>query len=237
MENLDLSITDIRIENENSINENDSKTNPIQQDNMFLERSKSKTKKDFNKFLFSTAQQKINKKLTINNPQSKLNKIKYIDKNNLNSDEIAISNSINKSLDDSTLEYKNVNEHNSVIIKDDSFIDKNNKNTEDNELMTENSVLSNSLYTNNDKNIKIQTADNILKRNEIESKRLETLVNSLSNMNESIKKRIISHMSGNSSIINTSSSTYGNLYIYKLNIFIVLQFFFFFFYKKKKKIK
>jgi len=229
MENLDLSITDIRIENENSINENDSKTNPIQQDNMFLERSKSKTKKDFNKFLFSTAQQKINKKLTINNPQSKLNKIKYIDKNNLNSDEIAISNSINKSLDDSTLEYKNVNEHNSVIIKDDSFIDKNNKNTEDNELMTENSVLSNSLYTNNDKNIKIQTADNILKRNEIESKRLETLVNSLSNMNESIKKRIISHMSGNSSIINTSSSTYGNLYIYKLNIFIVLQFFFFFF--------
>jgi len=237
MENLDLSITDIRIENENSINENDSKTNPIQQDNMFLERSKSKTKKDFNKFLFSTAQQKINKKLTINNPQSKLNKIKYIDKNNLNSDEIAISNSINKSLDDSTLEYKNVNEHNSVIIKDDSFIDKNNKNTEDNELMTENSVLSNSLYTNNDKNIKIQTADNILKRNEIESKRLETLVNSLSNMNESIKKRIISHMSGNSSIINTSSSTYGNLYIYKLNIFIVLQFFFFFFLKIKKKIK
>eukprot|EP00833_Pecoramyces_ruminatium_P009787 jgi/Orpsp1_1/1183819/evm.model.c7180000086830.1 len=212
MEQNDISITNILVDN-NSLNENDFKPNPFQRD--ILKRSKSKTKKDFNKFLFNTAQQKINKKLTLNNSQSKINKTN--NKNNLKINENDISNSPNMNIDDSMTEYKDAKEHYSIIIDDDSVVMEN-KNTKNSEAITEENILDKSLYINNS-NKKI-TSENILNRNEINSRRLETLVNSLGSMNENVKKRIISHISRNPNLMNTSTTinsasstaTYGNKY-------------------------
>jgi len=53
---------------------------------------------------------------------------------------------------------------------------------------------------------KSTSADEIFKRNETESKKLETLVNSLGNMNENIKKRIISHISKTPNVKSSSNS-------------------------------
>jgi len=226
MENKNIPLTNILVDNENSVSSDDFKPNPFQRDTL-LERSKYKTKKDLNKFLFNTAQQKINKKLTINNPKSKINKFEYIDKNELMNEEkenidTTINNmnsekTISNKIDDSFTEFKDAKEHYSVIIPDDSVVIENNKKTESSEPQTEN-ILNNSLYIPGISNMKKSTsADEIFKRNENESKKLESLVNSLGNMNENIKKRIISHISKTPNITSSSSSiksssNFGNNY-------------------------
>jgi len=230
MENKDLPITNILVDNENSIGSDEFKPNPFQRDALF-ERSKSKAKKDLNKFLFNTAQLKINKKLTINNSKSKINKFDYDDKkelvteekenintiyNNKNTEKnipkVTLNNKntekdISDKINDSMTEFKDAKEHYSIIIPDDSIITENNKNTESFEPKTEN-ILESSLYKTKTSNTKKSiTADEIFKRNKIESKQLENLVNSLGNMNENVKKRIISHISKSPNV--SSSSTYG----------------------------
>jgi len=226
MENKDTSITNILVDNENSITDDDFKANPFQRD-VLMKRSKSKTKKDFNKFLFNTAQLKINKKLTINNPQSKLNKYEYIDKRSLlseekeNVDNVSLPNNMNKEndifnsrIDDSITDFKDAKEHYSVIIPDESEIINDNNNTEPKNHQTEN-ILDNTIYTNMNNDKKLYEND-IIKKNDVNSKRIETLMNSLGNMNESVKKRIISHISNSPNIVSTNSisgkhsSTYGN---------------------------
>ncbi|ORX45961.1 TACC-domain-containing protein [Piromyces finnis] len=223
MENKDTSITNILVDTENSINNDDFKPNPFQND-IINKRSKSKAKQDFNKFLFNTAQLKINKKLTINNQKSKINKFEYIDKKSLlpeeekeNVDNVIIPNdadNINKGeemffsnneIDDSMTEYKDASEHYSVIIPDDSEIIENNYNTESNKSKTK-KILDNTIHTSMNNDEKINKED-MFKRNDVNSKRIETLMNSLGNMNENVKKRIISHISNNTSTTNNDYST------------------------------
>ncbi|ORX87865.1 hypothetical protein BCR32DRAFT_239772 [Anaeromyces robustus] len=227
MENKDNSIPDFLMDNEDG---NDFRVNPFQRD-VLLERSKSKTKNKFNK-LFNTAQLKINQKLTLNDPKSQINKFEYIDKDKKGEEksEIEISNNTNNvsnkaissnEADESMTEYKDASEHYSIIIPDDSEIIENNNNnkTESNEPLSEpssnitktnNNILDSMIYTNiNNKKL---SADEMFQKNVMDSRRLETIVNSLGNMNENVKKRIISHISNNSGLIEStnSNSSYGN---------------------------
>ncbi|OUM66210.1 hypothetical protein PIROE2DRAFT_6647 [Piromyces sp. E2] len=217
MENKDISITNILVDNEDSINDEEFKANPFQRD-VLMKRS-TKTKKDLNKFLFNTAQLKINKKLTINNTQSKIKKFEYIDKKNLlseekeNVDNVTKTNNTNKEkeipdniIDDSTIEFKDAKEHYSVIIPDESEIIDNNNTTESNELQTEN-ILDSELLNRSINNVKEPNEDDISKKNEVNSKRIETIMNSLGNLNENVKKRIISRMSKSPGLINNNPTS------------------------------